>query len=118
MRAVVHLGALAPADVRVTARIAAGRSTPVPVEPLRLWSVQSYHNGAVVFEAPTETRMPDDATDFLVTVAPARARPGGTTLASIVRRIAPSERAGCATCGDSSSGGATMDPQPYDSRRR
>ena len=89
LRAVVQLGDLAPADVRVTARSVAEASEPASAEPLRLWSVQSHHNGAVVFEAAAETSEIDDVTELLVTVAPARVRTAGAARASIVQHFTP-----------------------------
>ena len=89
LRAVVQLGDLTPADVRVTALSAAEESGPGSVEPLRLWSVQSHHNGAVVFEAAAETNAIDDVTELLVTVAPARVRTAGAARASIVQHFTP-----------------------------
>lgn len=50
LRVEIHLGELAPADVRVylkrTSTIADIRET----EPVQLWSTQAYGNGAFVFE--------------------------------------------------------------------
>jgi len=89
LRAVVQLGDLTPADVRVTARRVAERPEPASAEPLRLWSVQSHHNGAVVFEAAAETSEIDDVTELLVTVVPARARTGGAARVRIVQCFTP-----------------------------
>ena len=57
LRAVVQLGALSPADVRVVVRSGGGGGgdagpADAPGESWRLWSVQSYRNGMFVFEAP------------------------------------------------------------------
>lgn len=50
VRVDVELGALTPADVRVTlAR--RGEGTDEPVEPMQLWCAHTYHNGVYAFEA-------------------------------------------------------------------
>ena len=72
VRAVVQLGALTPADVRVFARLPTRDAAPASTEPIRLMSVRSYHNGAVVFEAAASTDLIAQAGDLLVTVRPAR----------------------------------------------
>jgi hypothetical protein len=100
LRAVVQLGGLTPADVRVTARLAAAGSEAASREPLRLWSVQSHHNGAFVFEAATAAEPPfptDGAPELLVTVAPAPAERGDVVLSDVVRVVASGERADCAS---------------------
>jgi hypothetical protein len=54
----VHLGSLTPADVRVEATADAAEAVDASGEwPIRLCSMQSYHNGTYVFEAllPLET---------------------------------------------------------------
>jgi hypothetical protein len=96
LRAVVQLGGLTPADVIVTARSAdLERET---AEEVRLWSVQSHHNGAFVFEAAANARAMDEATDLLVTVEPARPLPGDRVLTSAMRLVAPSRPDDCTTC--------------------
>jgi hypothetical protein len=100
LRAVVQLGGLTPADVHVTARLAAAGPEPASREPLRLWSVQSHHNGAFVFEAatpPPAGRTIDGATDLLVTVAPAPAGHAEVPLSDVVRLVASGEPADCAS---------------------
>ena len=89
LRAVVQLGDLTPADVRVTARSVAAGPEQASREPLRLWSVRSHHNGAVVFEAAAEANAIDDVTELLVTVVPARARSGGAARVGIVQHFTP-----------------------------
>ena len=71
LRAVVQLGTLTPADVRVIARSAPQGAEPALADELRLASVRSHHNGAVVFEATAAPAVPDTATDLVVTVSPA-----------------------------------------------
>jgi hypothetical protein len=96
LRAVVQLGGLTPADVIVTARSAdLERET---AEEVRLWSVQSHHNGAFVFEAAANARAMDEATDLLVTVEPARPLPGDRVLTRAMRLVAPSWPDDCTTC--------------------
>jgi hypothetical protein len=99
LRAVVQLGGLTPADVQVTARLAVAGSEPASREPLRLWSVQSHHNGAFVFEATTAAEATfaiERAPDLLVTVAPVPAESGDVTLSDVVRLVAGGEPADCA----------------------
>jgi hypothetical protein len=71
LRAVVQLGTLTPADVRVFARSAPQAAEPALADELRLASVRSHHNGAVVFEATAAPTVPDTATDLILTVSPA-----------------------------------------------
>lgn len=100
LRAVVQLGGLTPADVHVTARLAVGGSEAAAREPLRLWSVQSHHNGAFVFEALAATEATftiDGAPELLVTVAPVPAEQADVALADVVRLVASGEPADCAT---------------------
>jgi hypothetical protein len=100
LRAVVQLGGLTPADVQVTARIAVAGSKSVSREPLRLWSVQSHHNGAFVFEAAAATEAPltiDGAAELLVTVAPAPPEWADVALSDVVRLVASGEPADCAS---------------------
>jgi hypothetical protein len=100
LRAVVQLGGLTPADVHVTARLAAAGSEPTSREPLRLWSVQSHHNGAFVFEAaaaPPPGCTIDGATDLLVTVTPAPAGHAEVPLSDVVRLVASGAPADCAS---------------------
>jgi hypothetical protein len=93
LRAVVQLGGLTPADVVVTARSAdLERET---AEVVRLWSVQSHHNGAFVFEAAANARTIDEQADLLVTVEPARPLPDDYVLASATRLVAPSRPDDC-----------------------
>ena len=95
VRAVVQLGGLTPADVVVTARSAdLERET---AEVVRLWSVQSHHNGAFVFEAAANARAVDEGADLLVTVEPARSLPGDRVLTSAMRLVAPSRPDDCTT---------------------
>jgi len=98
VRAVVQLGALTPADVRVTARSIVTDIRRGTIQSLRLWSVWSLHNGAFVFEASdADARAIDRPTDFVVTVEPARAGPGGRLVARALRLVAPSQADGGAT---------------------
>ena len=96
LRAVVQLGGLTPADVVVTARRAdLERGT---AEAARLWSVQSHHNGAFVFEAAANVRGIDEAADLVVTVEPAPALRGDRVLTSAMRLVAPSRPDDGASC--------------------
>ena len=96
LRAVVQLGELTPADVVVTVR-PADREREAP-EATRLWSVQSHHNGAFVFEAAANARAIDEAADLVVTVEPARALRGDRVLTSARRLVAPSRPDDGASC--------------------
>ena len=83
IRAVVQLGTLLPADVRVHVA-PRGNAASCESDPgaLRLWSVQSYRNGAFVFEATAldrEIGAAADAEDLVVRVRPAH---GGRALAA------------------------------------
>jgi hypothetical protein len=98
VRAVVQLGGLTPADVVVTARSVDPALERATEEVVRLWSVQSHHNGAFVFEAAANASAIDDAADLLVTVEPARALPGDRVLPSAMRIVAPSRPDDCTTC--------------------
>ena len=99
LRAVVQLGDLAPADVRVTVRQPAAEMEDARVKPVRLWSTQSYRNGGFVFEAITNESGIASAGDLLVSVEPSPARRGGATLDPIVtqftRNDIPAEVARC-----------------------
>jgi hypothetical protein len=90
LRAVVQLGTLTPADVRVTASPTAQVETAT-AEQLRLVSVRSHHNGAVVFEAAAPPRTFRTATALVVTVSPVPWLLGSGPLPSVVglvRRMA------------------------------
>lgn len=66
IRAVVHLGALLPTDVQVECGVR-GRERGHSVSGVRLWSVQSYRNGAFVYEATiADDAIGDVAQDDLV----------------------------------------------------
>ena len=84
LRAVVQLGTLTPADVRVIAGPIAQAVGHPSVEQLRLMSVRSHHNGAVVFEATAASTDPGTTKDLLVTVWPAPRLLGGGPLPSVV----------------------------------
>jgi hypothetical protein len=81
LRAVVQLGTLTPADVRVIARAAAQDATSA--EQLRLVSVRSHHNGAVVFEAAVAPKA-RGTTALVVTVWPAPRLLEGGPLPSVL----------------------------------
>ncbi len=87
LRAVVQLGDLAPADVRVTVRHPAADTEDARGKPVRLWSTQSYRNGGFVFEAITNESGIANSGDLLVSVEPSAARRGGTTLDPIVTQF-------------------------------
>ena len=72
VRAVVHLGALLPADVQVTVwrRHAIVGCESSSDRAVRLWSVQSYGNGAYVFEATVCPHEIDDGEGLVVQVHP------------------------------------------------
>ncbi len=91
LRAIVQLGTLTPADVRVIAGPAAQSVGNAAVERLRLMSVRSHHNGAVVFEAAAA---PGDAgaRDFVVTVRPAPRLLRGGPLPSVVGHVIETAR--------------------------
>ena len=83
VRAVVQLGALAPADVRVELLLTS-RAREAPRDGGRpMWSTQSYDNGCYVFEA---TIARDDLAadgDWLVRVSPRAVLP----LADLLHRV-------------------------------
>jgi hypothetical protein len=87
LRAVVQLGALAPADVRVTVRQPTADAGAACEQPVRLWSAQSYRNGRFVFEASTNASDIGNGADLLVSVEPSPARHGGITLDPIVTQF-------------------------------
>jgi len=93
LRAVVQLGTLTPADVRVMARPTAQAEDATTAEQLRLMSVRSHHNGAVVFEAAAAPMLSGRSTDLVVTVLPAPRLLGGGPLPSVVRLVCQSARA-------------------------
>jgi hypothetical protein len=84
LRAVVQLGTLTPADVRVIAGPATQSVENAAVERLRLMSVRSHHNGAVVFEAVAAPGDPAMTRDLVVTVRPAPRLLEGGPLPSVV----------------------------------
>ena len=84
LRAVVQLGTLTPADVRVTAAPTADNVETTSAEQLRLVSVRSHHNGAVVFEAVAPPRSLRPTTVLVVTVSPVPRLLGGGPLPSII----------------------------------
>ena len=87
LRAVVQLGDLAPADVRVTVRHPAVDTGDARDKPVRLWSTQSYRNGEFVFEAVTNESGIANSGDLLVSVEPSPARRGGTAPDPIVTQF-------------------------------
>jgi len=87
LRAVVQLGALAPADVRVTVRQPAAGVEAASEGPVRLWSAQSYRNGTFVFEASTNASALADGADLLVSVEPSPARHGAGALDAVVTQF-------------------------------
>ena len=88
IRAVVQLDGLTPADVVVTAQRVSSPAERTQSETLRLWSVQSHHNGEVVFEAlATKQHDLDRMSYLLVTVEPAASAPGERTLAGVERLV-------------------------------
>jgi len=84
LRAVVQLGTLTPADVRVTAGPTAQAVETSSAEQVRLVSVRSHHNGAVVFEAAVPPRAMATATALVITVSPVPRLLGGGPLPSVV----------------------------------
>jgi hypothetical protein len=88
LRAVVQLGTLAPADVRVTVWQPGAHADAVHENPVRLWSTQSYRNGGFVFEAITNASGIANSGDLLVSVEPAPAKRGGATLDPVVTQFA------------------------------
>ncbi len=103
LRAVVQLGTLTPADVRVMAAPRAEAEKTASAEQLRLISVRSHHNGAVVFEAAAPSRALGTTTAFVVTVSPVPRLLGGGPLPSVVAPVRRTVR----TAGDAAMGGAT-----------
>jgi hypothetical protein len=87
LRAVVQLGDLAPADVRVMVRQLAAHTEAARGKPVRLWSTQSYRNGGFVFEAITNASGIANSADLLVSVEPTPARHSGVRLDPIVAQF-------------------------------
>jgi hypothetical protein len=88
MRAVVHLGELAPVDVHVDLVRRGDESGDSTAR--RLWSIQSYRNGAFVYEGRVpedESRTRDVPRDYLVRVRPALR--GGDDRIAVAPAIAP-----------------------------
>jgi hypothetical protein len=88
VRAVIHLGSLSPADVRVDA--VAGAGEPVGASNQRaheIWSVQSYRNGIFVFEGFVAPESPDGHRSLTVRVRPrsAHAHEDLSLLRTVVR---------------------------------
>jgi hypothetical protein len=86
VRAVIHLGLLSPADVRVDA--VAGAGEPVGASHQRvheMWSVQSYRNGAFVFEGLIAAESLDGYRMLAVTVRPRSAHEDLSRLRTVVR---------------------------------
>ena len=84
LRAVVQLGALTPADVRVMVRQPSLGADAGREQSIRLWSAQSYRNGRFVFEAGADASEIVDGADLLVSVEPSPTRHGGITLDPVV----------------------------------
>jgi hypothetical protein len=87
LRAVVHLGGLTPADVRVTARYRAEGDKAANTEPLRLWSVARLNNENVIFESGMLAHGVDDVSEFTVVVEPEKTSSHGGSLARVARQI-------------------------------
>lgn len=98
LKAVVQLGELKPADVRVTARRIVDGSKFAAAAVLRLWSVQSHRNGSFVFEAETHPGLLGDPSKIGIVVQPARPRTDAGGLGDIVRHIVATASAGCGSC--------------------
>ncbi len=109
VRAVVQLGTLTPADVRVTAGPTSQTVEASSAEHVRLVSVRSHHNGAVVFEAAAPPRALATATALVVTVSPVPRLLGGGPLPSVV---GPVRRA--ARTADNAALGSSMVSQRID----
>ena len=94
LRAVVQLAGLTPADVKVTAQRVESGAERAQAETLRLWSVQSHHNGEVVFEATaTRPHAVERASHLLVTVEPTWWEAGGHMIAEIIGLAGTAESA-------------------------
>lgn len=91
LRAVLHLGALTPADVRVTARYRMARGQDATAEPVRLWSVATLNDANVVFESGMLGEALDDVSEFTVVVEPAKASSHDSALAGVARTITAQE---------------------------
>ena len=83
----VHLGSLAPADVRVemTSGDPAVANDP-SAAAVRLWSVQSYGNGSFVFEAELPRAALAGVSSFSIRVVPS-SQHGPLSLPPVVRRV-------------------------------
>jgi hypothetical protein len=92
VRAVVQLGTLTPADVRVIAEPALQTVESASARQLRLTSVRSHHNGAVVFEAAVTQNTLSATTAFVVTVSPAPRLLAGRPLPAVVGLVRSTER--------------------------
>ena len=90
IRAVVHLGALLPADVQVECGVRGGERGH-SASAVRLWSTQSYGNGAFVYEGTiTDDAMGDIApADLVVHVHPAHGDATQSSAAPVVAAVRP-----------------------------
>lgn len=116
LEALVHLGRLLPADVRVDAGVAGDPSRHADGgSPLRLWSSRSYRNGSFVFETPLDALEAHGATGFPVTVV-VRVRPAalrdGAVPPGPVTRVMRLDDAGALARPDP---GAPLPPSPIHS---
>lgn len=84
VRAVVQLGTLTPADVRVIAEPSVQTVDSASARQIRLTSVSSHHNGAVVFEATVSEKTLRATTALVVTVSPAPRLLAGGPLPTVV----------------------------------
>lgn len=87
LRAVVHLGALTPADVRVWARYRMAKEQTASGEPLRLWSVATLNDEEVVFESGMLGEALEDVSELTVIVEPANAHSNGSALTRVSRSV-------------------------------
>jgi len=92
VRAVVQLGTLTPADVRVIAEPTVRTVESASARQLRLTSVRSHHNGAVVFEATVTQKTLSATTALVVTVSPAPRLLAGRPLPTVVGLVRSTER--------------------------
>jgi hypothetical protein len=71
VRAVIHLGSLSPADVRVDAVAGAAEPAGDPAHrPSELWCAQSYRNGTFVFEGFAATEGDEEQPTLTARVRP------------------------------------------------
>ena len=87
VRACVHLGVLAPADVMAELLAADPGASKAHAMPFRLWSMQSYHNDSYDFETQVPTRLLSEPPGCVIRVSPVADLTNGMTMQPVVRPV-------------------------------